>query len=76
MVMVSVPISITALSIAFSVPQHYLSLAPAIHHPKANFSLSYTLAVAALMPLSLDASAANNRCASGVCAALPELVLI
>lgn len=46
-------------------------------NPKANYSLTHTLAVSALMPLSLCRFiAADNRCASGIRAALPELLLI
>ena len=44
-------------------------------HPKANYSLTHTLAVSALMPLSLcRLLAADNRCASGIRAAFPEHV--
>ena len=46
-------------------------------HPKANYSLTHTLAVSALMPLSICRFiAANNRCSSGFRAALPKLLLI
>ncbi|EEW8995062.1 hypothetical protein D5G78_28360, partial [Escherichia coli] len=44
-------------------------------HPKANYYLTHTLAVSALMPLSLcRLLAADNRCASGISAAFPEHV--